>query len=355
MFLIHCSKTYNIVSVQSLASFGADKMKRMYNMKKMVFVITAVLISVFFGGCQMEEGSQPQGSEGNESSSESIPAYTYIYNPYALPSIIEEELGDFISVYQAVVDAVESGNTTVAVESADAFENVKGVLEEYYPPFELVTSAEYDAAESAVKLSYRYGQRAHEQRLEQYRSALEGVMMLSLREGDHDTGKAMGIYLYATSSLFETGEDNLTAWDAIVNAKTDHNGYAKAYCIYLLQAGVDCVKVETKGADGTPHLIDLANLDGKYYYMDPYGEVTLSDGEGLGCFGWTRAQCVENGYQDYFKLISGGLREEPPAADDKRFSEMRLCSKWEFDETRENITMTIEGEPVEWGPVNTNN
>ncbi len=323
------------------------------SMKKTALILISSLLcsALILGGCQM--GGEPQAgqSESDISSGSGLPAYTYTYNPYALPSLAEERLGRSLSVYKAAVDAVEERAETVSVGSEEEFELVKGLLEDYYPPFALVTDAQYSAADSSAKFTYRYNDRVHEQKMATYPQLLEGILKLALKEGDSDTTKAMALYLYATSSMFESGRSGLTAWDAL-NGESDHNGYAEALGALLLQAGVDCLEAEIEMGDGTPHLMVLVKLNGQYYYLDPYGEKELSDGTGLAAFGMTQKDCVEYGYLDAFAVkLGNGSGEVPPAAEDSRFSELRRCVRWEFDEKRENILATVDGVQLDWGPL----
>jgi hypothetical protein len=325
----------------------------MVDMKKLALLLVAVLVCSILGGCQMENspGSSQSGVGGSSSESSDLPAYEYSYNPYALPSLVEEKLGDSLPVYKAAIDAIEERVEFVPVKDEGEFQLVTGVLKEYYPPFALVTAAEYSAFDAAIKFSYRYNGNIHAQKISEYPTKFEKIFKLALKDGDGEVPKAMGIYLYATSSMFESGRSGLTAWDAL-NGEADHNSYAEVLGAALLQAGVDCLKVETKGGDGTPHLMILAKLEGSYYYMDPFGETVLSDGVGLAAFGMTQKDCVKNGYLDSFILRTGsGSGERPPAADDSRFSELRLCAKWRFDEKRENIVITVDGEERDWGPL----
>ena len=325
----------------------------MIYMKKLALLLAAVVVCSILGGCQMENdpGSGQSGIGSSSSESSDLPAYEYNYNPYALPSLIEEKLGDSLSVYKAAVDAIESRVESVPVKDESEFQLVTGVLKEYYPPFALVTAAEYSASDAAMKFSYRYNGNVHAQKISDYPAKFKSIFMLALKEGDGEVAKAMGIYLYATSSMFESGRSNLTAWDAL-NGEADHNSYAEVLGAALLQAGVDCLKVETKGGDGTPHLMILAKLEGSYYYMDPFGGTALSDGTGLAAFGMTQEDCVKNGYLDSFTLKTGSSSGEvPPAADDPRFSELRLCARWKFDEKRENIIITVDGVERDWGPL----
>ncbi len=322
-------------------------------MKKTALILITSLLcfALPLGGCQAGKEPQTSQSESDASSGSGLPAYIYAYNPYALPSLAEERLGGSLSVYKAAVDAVEERTETVSMGSEEEFELVKGLLEAYYPPFALVTGVEYSAADSSMKFTYRYNDRVHGQKMSAYPQLLEGILKLALKEGDSDTAKAMALYLYATSSMFESGRNGLTAWDAL-NGESDHNGYAEALGALLLQAGVDCLEAEIEMGDGTPHLMVLVKLDGQYYYLDPYGEKELSDGTGLAAFGMTRKDCVEYGYLDAVAVKLGGdSGSTAPVAADSRFSELRRCVRWEFDEKRENILATADGVQLNWGPL----
>lgn len=318
-------------------------------MKKTALLLAAVLICSILGGCQPGDGTGSSQSGSGSSTGNDFLTYEYTYNPYALPSLIEEKLGDSLTAYKAVVDAVENREESVFVKDEDESNLITGILQEYYPPFVLVTQAEYNTDDSSLKLSYRYNGNVHTQKLSGYRAILERAVRLALKKNDSETVRAMALYLYATSSVFESGRTGLTAWDAI-NGETDHNGYAQILETLFLQADVDCLKTETKRSDGTPHLIVLTKLKDKYYYMDPYGETILSDGTGLAAFGMTRADCVKNGYLDSFEPKTGGCTIGAiPSVDDSRFSELRLCARWSFDDKRENLKIVINGAEKDWG------
>ena len=320
-------------------------------MKKIALILAALMAAAFLGGCQAE-GSTSQPEDSSQSG-ESSSVYVLDYDPYRLPSIIEEGLGDSLETYKEAVDAIESYAESVSVADEEEFEKVSASLREFYPPSFLAEEMTYLPDTKEMKFSYRYNSNAHARQLTNYSDFLSAMFRVALREGDNDTAMAMAEYLYATTGLFTSEKAEITAWDTVISAETDHNGYALLLEQLLLQSGIDCIKVESAAGDGTPHLMVLVNLGGSYFILDPYSELYLSDGTGLAGFGMTAADCEKNGFSDDFKIRAwDGFAWELPTIDDTRFAELRGCFTWEFsEEDRNHIIITVAGNESEWGPL----
>lgn len=320
-------------------------------MKKFSLILVVLLLFVSLTGCAMEGAENSADGTSNSSSSEvELAAYPFEYDPYVLPVSVKEQLGDFFEPYKKAVDAVRERSEDFSVSSRSEYDAVIGVLNEYFPPFALVTETAYDTSSNKAKLSYRYDQETHEYRVQLFENAQAFAANVALKEGDGDVAKALSLYYYATSAIYENKRET-NMLEPFTDSTADHNGYAVYLNQMFLQVGIDSICVEVTDVNQLQHKMVMAKLDGNVYYFDPYSELASSTGYGLVCFGMSDKDLKTFGFGEGARLLTG--LEAPldvPAAGSDRFSAMRNCANWTMNTDRQSILMTVEGVKENWGP-----
>ena len=94
---------------------------------------------------------------------------------------------------------------------------------------------------------------------------------LPANPSDYEIAHSIHDYL-VNNVVYEQADDNQTAFGALVSGKAVCAGYARAYQLLMLEAGIDCWYVSGQSYDSSGNLVlhawNLAWLDGKCYYSD---------------------------------------------------------------------------------------
>lgn len=305
-------------------------------MKRFALVLTALVLCLSFSACNVSEEDLENMSTSSSSSSE-LPAYDYTYDRYALPSAVRESLGSSYETYQAAVDAIDGAAESFAVADEAEYEAVCAALETCYPPYGLVTGANYDAVSKEVRLNYRYNATVMQQQVEKMDQLAAKIMALTLREGDGEINRALALYHYVITSIHIDGSDS-NLWVGIMDGSGGSYAAAAMYSFLLTQVDVESVLAVTTDYEGKDHYLVITTLDGKPYIMDPAYELEFSQG-GLVCFGMTEQEITANRLSVPVEALFG----QTPACTDTRFAPMRQCAKWSFNEDRTRVSMTVDG------------
>ncbi|PWL72680.1 MAG: hypothetical protein DBY25_02225 [Clostridiales bacterium] len=316
-------------------------------MKRLTLIVIALLLCISFTACNVAEDAE--GLSTSSSSSSDLPAYPYTYDRYAVPAAVRTSLGGSYETYKAAVDAIDSAAESFAVTDEAEYETVCAALEACYPPYGLVTGANYDAASKEVHLSYRYNATVMQQQVEKTDQLSGMIMALALREGDDELNRALALYHYVITSIHMDGSDS-SLWVGLMDGTGGSYAAAAMYSFLLTQVDVESVLAVTTDHENKDHYLVIVTLNGKPYIMDPAYELEFSKG-GLVCFGMTEQELTANRLAIPVKALFG----QTPACTDVRFASMRQCAKWSFNEDRTRVSMTVDGSTQIFDPTEEGN
>lgn len=110
-----------------------------------------------------------------------------------------------------------------------------------------------------------------EKKVEAYNKAKEIVSAMP-DDCDTDIEKAMYLYDFLTETVTYDeafiGYDTVPIYDALIENKTICDGYADSLTMLFNLAGIDAFSVKGINDSKTGHVINIAVLDGQYYYFD---------------------------------------------------------------------------------------
>lgn len=145
-------------------------------------------------------------------------------------------------------------------------------------------------------------------KVEAYNAAKEVVNSMP-NDVDTDIEKAMYLYDYLTETITYDGDfigyDTVPIYDAMIAHKTVCDGYADSFTMLFNLAGIDAFSVKGVSDRRAGHVINVAKLDGKYYYFD-------STADSAAC---------ENGFDGRFYFAMEKSTTENYFAPTKQFEE----------------------------------
>lgn len=200
-----------------------------------------------------------------------------------------------VRAYDALTSDVEAGNTRIYLERIASWQVMVLMdcyLADHPEAFWLSGGYSWDDTDEYTRIDLRTnfsGELA--QAREQLESAVQSMLCL-LRAGMSDYEKALVLHdALIERCAYDYGPNCYTAYGALVDGSAVCQGYAEAYQLLLIRAGIPCMVVSGTG-NGGPHAWNAVKMDGCWYYTD----VTWDDPVGndgmvkyYGYFGLTRA------------------------------------------------------------------
>lgn len=325
-------------------------MKRILRKHLRIFFACILIISLpIISSCSANRDKSniiPSQSSSLQQSSESqnitLTPYKYETSNYCYSALLKSNVGDEVTkAAYDVIDAFIAHKTSVKVKFTGHYgkftEELGFTLHCIYPQFSACVNYNsinaYNEKDGTVSWEYKFEKAECDKIIAECEKATKNYMSL-LCEGDTDIARAIliynaltkdAVYDYDALSLdtekyYDEFEKRTATYNALVNKSGICYSYSFALAYLYIHAGINCITVSSQEGEGA-HMWVMAELDGKYYYLDP----TWDMGGGLYCFGMTsgdRASWAGSYAEDtcfaHSVAISGKY-----VIDDERFFDMR--------------------------------
>lgn len=333
-------------------------------MKQFLAGLLAVCcLGAVFSGCgrirEKAESSAAVSSEASQSQEEQ--PYRYTFQPHVLSSVLIDAYGEeFEPVFYAFCDAALAGDNEFDCPDQATYYDVLSASRECLPVIWAYLDWDDCKYENGVgRIGYSIEREEYLKRVEAFKEAVAGWITENVRENDDELEKALSLYYGFTRSIsydYEAlgGEEdeangvNLSPYRTLMERIGICQEFAGAYSYLLLQVGVDATTCGSLNRDVTQaHEWNLITLGGKYYYVDPTFECTVSPG-GLQYFGMTAARRDQAGNfdpADYDLASANLLKGTNYPAEDDRFAPLWNGIRFELDRKNQVILYYTENQP----------
>ena len=229
----------------------------------------------------------------------------YQYNPYYLPEYGTKFLGNLLDDYQATIEALLQGKTSITLSEAvsqEDFEQLRRAVFNFFVPRNLLYDYQYfegngpfsyDEKSRKLKISYEYPTTEYVARLQEYHEFVESIFHQNVSDMKNQFETAKELYLYVVDNTEYVLDRKLNAYDTIMYHQGYCQSYAQMYQVLLWQAGIENYLVAT--SDPVDHAWNIVKLGDDFYHMDP----TWDEGN-LYYFGMDDSRCTETGHGNNF-------------------------------------------------------
>ena len=341
--------------------------------KNTALILLAAVILILFTGCgenaAAEAGTEiPAEADGSVSAGwaelpdeESLPEeFRYTFRPHVLSGGYAEIYGEsFREEYFAFCDAVLSGSSSFPCSSRERFFRFLSVSNYCFPLAGAVVDRDRSTvAQGVCTLAYLYDEPELKEKISSFREKVTEVISAAVPYDEPDPVKAMELYTAVarkdTYDYETTLDDSLSlgSFRAVMEDTGICQEIAGEYIYYLLQVGIEAIPCSGLSADKSmAHDWALAELDGKWYHIDPTFAVNYPDA--LFFFGMDDVQRSYYGDlpADGFTYADSDLPDPSRyAAGDRRFEKYWLAESYTIDHARGKISVTIRetGEEMEY-------
>lgn len=296
-------------------------------------------------------------------------SFTFAFDPYVLPTDVKEAIGGSL-YYNKLVSAILKQEKSVAIPEGKIYDNVRFALGENFPFSALIEKLRYDAENKQVLISYTY-EKSHDEKIEEFKKAVQNVFDESIVDNDDDILAAMLLYKWisenititqntfivedinseenennAESSYIAQTEDSIETnenvktdiYNTLISKKGTAESVASLYDFLLLQLGIECKKVNSWTDSKTYYTWNMVQFDSKWYHCDIYSEQKSTEGAGLKFFGMTQDRVSEyTNSSDFFTGEWSWFTNEIPKANSKKFADFGAVSSWNVSDLRNQI------------------
>ena len=311
---------------------AADERKT--TMKRLLISCLALLVLPFaLTACSSPSGESddliptpaPEPAPGDpgfleepESSEEPAPEPCVFHTDrYIVSQDAAEYLGNARADYEALIDTICAGETSLVIEDIDSAEKAVAVFEE--SPYRAF--AEPTLTDDAIQITYSKTGSA-----DAFDEAATYVVESAVYSESNTLETALGLYRAVSSGfIFEENEEN-SLYRMMTEKKGSTAEFAAALNYLFNQNGIES-RLASGTADDT-HFWVVAELDGQLYHFDPTFENGATGGAGLSYFGMSDDTRVYTGCALPFTTGRGDYAETHDA----------LCTDTKFDTLFTDVT-----------------
>ncbi|MGE4353667.1 MAG: transglutaminase domain-containing protein [Oscillospiraceae bacterium] len=258
------------------------------------------------------------------------PELQYTFDPYVLPSDARAYLGDALSDYRHLVDAVLQRQETVSLPEDSLSKAVSCLLAEF-PLSALIHDFNYDWENASVTFSYLYDRDEHEARIQAFEKRVQQAVRASVLPAGNDCEEAISLYRWTAQNIRYLDGGDISVYHALMDGEGICQSYAGAYQFLLLQVGIDALGAGAFMNDGGAHEWTMVSLGGRWFHMDPTFEDSLDGGDGLTFFGMDDIRRGQSGVETPFTTGIDEWCTTAPACEDDCFRDLNACLYWERD------------------------
>ena len=246
-----------------------------------------------------------------------------------------------MSAYENLCKAVINAESEVRF-NISMLDDVLQLFYTSFPLSALVDKVEKNEDNSGVTLTYKYSFDEHNKRVEAFEAKVKEIEEYCYNGTLNKNIYAIRLYNYITSSIAESSDATIGAYDTIINGEGTMNSYANMFEYLLLQADIPAYHILAEDAAGSAWSLSGAELDGEIYYFDMMTEFYTTEGKQLRYFGMTSEDVKNEG------LTNLNYTDMNPAAEASSlyFDTCRSCVSWEIEGSNLLVT-TSKGIVVE--------
>lgn len=289
-------------------------------MKKFISVLLIFAITVtVFTACSKNEEKETE--EIQNSISFTVDAH---YDDYDESSV---------SAYEKLCQAVINGETEVKFNTS-LLEKVNQLFYTCFPLYSLVESIEISADNTGYEITYKNSAEEHKALVKQFNDKILSIMQECGYKSVSINTYIFNVYTYITSN-FTADDTVLTVFDAVIQGKGYTSALSSLFEYLVLQGGG---KANHVIAVSGVSLISRAQINGTWYYFDPYSEITDNQGKALKYFAMSDTDMKTA----YTFTDNETVEETGDGAYDK------LRNSVSFEKTESNVSVTLlDGETFE--------
>lgn len=274
--------------------------------------------------------------------------FEYSFNPHVISEEYKTIYGEGIDEeFFSLCDAILMKEKTFPCSSKERFHQLLSISNSCFPlAQELIDKDGISVDDGVCHLAYRYDEKETDEIILTFKNKVADVISSAVPYEEPDHIKAMELFTaVANKDVYDesyTLEDSLKlkSYRAVMNDIGICQEIASEYIYYLLQVGINAIPCSSLNADRSEaHEWVLAELDGRYYHMDPTYATNHPDS--LFFFGMDDVQREYYGdfpKDNYTYAESDALSE--CAATDRRFEKVWLAEKYEIDHIERKIIIT---------------
>ena len=319
---------------------------------RLISAVTSLMLVLSLTGCAGERDSVPAEDASAEdteivSDDDSPETFRYSFDPHVISKEYSIIYGEGIEKeFFDLCDAVLSGSESFPCPSRERFYQLLGIADTCLPlACALIDESGTYVRDGVCHLAYLFSDPELTEKTERFKAKVTEVITTAIPCEGPDFIYAMELYTAVAKK--DTYDESCTLDDFLeigtYRAIMEDTGICQEisgeYIYYLLQVGINAIPCSSLNRDGSEaHEWALADLNGKYYHIDPTYAAEYPD----SLFFFAMDDRQREYYGDlpperYTYADSDRLDREQYRADDRSFADFWLAEEYEIDRAGRTI------------------